>query len=562
MLKKARVLALLMVWPLALGAAGCDCDNSGGPPMDGSVDTGQPPVCCVNGAGVEVCIDVPFCGSPFLCGDNLEEPTTANDCRFIAPLDPGQLATHLDIAATAEGTVLLSAHSPGRAPTPRYGDLLVGTVADGAVTWSIVDGVPAGAPVAQNGILPDEDGWRGGVTEAGDLVGEWNAIAFAPSGAVAISYYDRTNGALKYATSSDDGATWSIQTVYDQDDSGQFTSLAFLADGRPAISFLTLTPTEDLAVAPTSSVRVAIGNSATPAAAADWVVTTIGAATDIGCTEDLCGGALVCRADGACAAESAAPATDCSFVDDEGMTQMGCDTGTSCVSDATGGNFTCQALSTGTPIEDVPVVNGLYTSLRSTSSGLALVWYDRVRRTLRGSAYDSTGGTWRAPFAIDGFDAVGSGDSGYNADLFVNAAGDWYVAYVDGVSEELRLAVITGASIGNANPTLTRELVDDGVRGTSAPHIVGADADVAVVSTGEVRIVYQDASSQEALVATRPAASSTWTLQGGGGAAPIDSEDSTGFWTCQALEGDTSHIATWSVNSAAGTNETRVFTIP
>jgi len=533
--------------------------------MDGDVvvDGGLPPVCCVNGAGVEVCIEVPFCGSPFLCDEaSFQIPTTANGCQFIAPLDPGQLATHLDIAATAEGTMLISGHSPGRSPSPRYADLIVGTVSNGAVSWSIVDGAPAGTPTAQSGILPDDSGWRGGISEPGDQVGEWNAIAFALNGDVGISYYDRTNGALKYATSGDGGTTWSIQTVYDTADSGQYTSLAYLADGRPAISFLTLTATDVVAVAPTSSVQVAIGTSATPAAAADWVVTMVGAATTIACNEALCGGDLVCRADGLCAAESAAPATDCTFVDDEGMNRPGCDTGTTCVSDNTGGNFTCQALSVGVPVEDVPVVNGLYTSLRSTSTGLALVWHDRVRRTLRGSAFDSTAGTWRAPFAIDGFDAVGTGDAGYNADLFVNATGNWYVAYVDGVSEELRLATVDGTTLAVANPTITRETVDNGVRGTSAPHIVGADADVAVVASGEVRIVYQDATSVEALVATRPAASMTWTLQGGDLAAPIDSEDSTGFWTCQALSGDTSHIATWSVNNAAGTNETRVFTIP
>lgn len=561
MLRKARVLALLMVWPLALGAAGCDCDNSNGPDPD--VDGGQPPVCCVNGEGVEVCLEVPLCTSPFLCDeDSFQMPTTENGCRFIAPLDPGQLAMHLDIASTAEGTVLLSGHSAGRNPDPRYGDLVVGTVADGEVTWAIVDGAPAGTPTEQNGILPDASGWRGGISEAGDNVGEWNAIAFAPNGSVGISYYDRTNGSLKYAVSSDDGATWSIQTVYDVGDSGQFTSLAYLADGRPAISFLTLTPTEVLADAPTSAVQVAIATSATPAVAADWVVTTVGAATDISCTEALCGGDLVCRADGACAAESAAPDTDCTFLDDEGVTQPGCDSGTTCVSDATGGNFTCQALSTGVPVEDVPVVNGLYTSLRATSTGLALVWHDRVRRTLRGSAYTTGTSTWRAPFNIDGFDAVGSGDAGYNADLFVNSTGNWYVAYVDGVSEELRLAVVDGTTLGNANPTLTRETVDDGVRGTNAPHIVGADADVAVTSTGEVRIVYQDATSIEALLATRPAASTEWTLQGSGVDAPLDTEDSTGFWTCQALEGDTSHIATWWVNNGEGTDGTRVFTIP
>ena len=126
-----------------------------------------------------------------------------------------------------------------------------------------------------------------------------------------------------------------------------------------------------------------------------------------------------------------------------------------------------------------------------------MVWHDRVRRTLRGSAFAADTSTWRAPFNIDGFDAVGTGDSGYNADLAIGSTGNWYVAYVDGVSEELRMATIDGTTIGNANPGVTRERVDDGVRGTSAPHIVGADADIAVLASGEVRIVYQDATSIE-----------------------------------------------------------------
>ena len=393
-------------------------------------------------------------------------------------------------------------------------------------------------------------------------MGEWNAIAFAPGGSVGISYYDRTNGALKYASSADGGTTWSIQTVYDMGDTGQFTSLAYLPDGKPAISFLTLTPTEVLAVAPTSSVQVAIALNDAPAPPAEGAGPPAGTATNVACTEALCGGDLVCRADGACAAESAAPDTDCTYVDDEGATQPGCDSGTTCVSDTTGGNFTCQALSSGAIIEDVPVVNGLYTSLRTTSTGLALVWPDRVRRPLRGSASTTAAGTWRAPFNIDGFDAVGTGDAGYNADLFVASTGNWYVAYVDGVTEELRLAVVDGTTVDIANPTVTRDTVDDGVRGTNAPHIVGADADVAVTSTGEVRIVYQDATSIEALLATRPAAAVEWTLQGSGLGAPLDSEGPTGFWTCQALAGDTSHIATWSVDNSAATDVTRIFTIP
>lgn len=391
---------------------------------------------------------------------------------------------------------------------------------------------------------------------------EWNAIAIDSAGTIAISYYDRTNSALKYASSSDDGATWSIHTVLNTADDGQFTSIAFLANGHPAISFLTITPSTDPGTPVQSMVQVAIASSASPAADTDWDVTVVSGPTTVSCTEALCENDLVCRADGGCAALSAAPTTDCSHLDDEGVTQMGCASGTRCVSDDTGGNYSCQVLSTGTVVEDQPIVNGLYTSLRATSTGLALVWYDRVRRTLRGSAYDSSGDMWRAAFAIDGLDAVGSGDAGYNADLFVAGSDDWYVVYVDGASEQLKLAEIDGGTLGNATPSMTRSLIDDGIRNMGARHIVGADADVVVTAAGEVRVVYQDATTQEALLAVRAAAATDWTLQGGDGPAPLDSSDSTGFWTCQSLSGDTSHIATWWSNNAMETNGTRVFTIP
>jgi hypothetical protein len=175
---------------------------------------------------------------------------------------------------------------------------LVGTVANGAVTWSIVDGVPAGAPVAQNGILPDADGWRGGVSAAGDHVGEWNAIAFAPSGAVAVSYYDRTNGALKYATSSDG---W--RHVVHPDGLRPRTtpgssprSRSWRRASRDLVPD-SMTPTEDVAVAPHQLRAGGHREQRHARCGTDWVVTPCGASgTAIGCNEDLCGGGLVCRA--------------------------------------------------------------------------------------------------------------------------------------------------------------------------------------------------------------------------------------------------------------------------
>jgi hypothetical protein len=91
---------------------------------------------------------------------------------------------------------------------------------------------------------------------------------------------------------------------------------------------------------------------------------------------------------------------------------------------------------------------------------------------------------------------------------------------------------------------------------------VGSDADIVVLNSGEVRIVYQDSTQAEALVAIRAAGQGSWVLQGGNAGDPLDTEDSTGFWTCQTLIGDTSHIATWWFNINDGVNGTRVFTLP
>jgi hypothetical protein len=525
----------------------------------------------VLGTGAPTCVPIPFCGSPFLC-DELEEPTAANNCSFGAPLDPGQLATHLDVAAAADETVMLSGYAPGRATRTRYGDLVVGLVSNGEVEWSIVDGVPAGSPVQSSGINPDPDGWRGGITAAGDNVGEFNAIAFSPAGVVGISYYDRTNGDVKFAYSRDGGTTWSIQTVFSDGDSGRYTSLAFMVDGRPAISFLSMVPSEDPAQPPRSVVRVAVSAvpltaDMAPGASTDWVTTPVVAepGTAMACRTDLCGGGLLCLTTGVCAAESADADVDCSHVDEDGVTQVGC-AGTSCVAvpvtPATPTGFACLEVIDEDFIEDAPEANGIYTSLRATNTGLALVWHDRVRRTLMGSAFNATNNTWRAPFRIDGFDAVGSGDAGYNADLFIDAAGNWHVAYVDGAFEELRHAAIDGTTLANANPTLVRSRVDDGTRPPRERSIVGSDADIVVLNSGEVRIVYQDSTQAEALVAIRAAGQGSWVLQGGNAGDPLDTEDSTGFWTCQTLIGDTSHMATWWFNITEGVNGTRVFTLP
>ena len=72
------------------------------------------------------------------------------------------------------------------------------------------------------------------VDSTGD-VGAFSSLAYAPDGTPAIAYYDATNGNLKYADIV--AGVWTPRTVYSTGNAGYQPSLAFTPDGRPAISF-------------------------------------------------------------------------------------------------------------------------------------------------------------------------------------------------------------------------------------------------------------------------------------------------------------------------------------
>jgi hypothetical protein len=66
-------------------------------------------------------------------------------------------------------------------------------------------------------------------------VGKFSSLALFSGGKAHIAYYDATYGDLKYATGS--GSSWNVSLVHGTDDFGQFASLDLDASGYPHISY-------------------------------------------------------------------------------------------------------------------------------------------------------------------------------------------------------------------------------------------------------------------------------------------------------------------------------------
>ncbi len=516
-------LLVLFALPVALGVQGCSCSDDKKPvPCDGECAEPDPSatrgnLCC---EAMNMCVNYDrdaLCDPGYECPvSNLTLDDSCNIscsmCEAKPALVPGTMATHLDMVVTADGSIVFSGYSPGVPPMRRYGDLVVGSydVSSMSTSWEIVDGAPS-SPITN-----DPNGWRGGVSDPGDDVGRWTSIAEA-GGNFYVAYYDVTNGALKMAIGTP-GGSWAVHTVDDEGDSGRYASLVLDGAGSPVVSYLRMAGLGDGSGVVNGSVLVASAASANPAGPTDWTVTEINAVA-MPCRPGLCASGEECLEDsGLCVTETADCAEDCASGDVCYMAS-------------------CQTALPDNFVEDMPPANGMYTALARTSTGLAVVWYDRTAGNIMGASYDGT--SWSAPVLIDGY-GVGDpdvGDSGLGATLFVDSADVWHVAYVDGAEEAVRYARVEAG-------TVTTELVDDGstdgtMRHPDGRHIVGDDASIAVTDGGQVRIAYQDATSQRLMLATRNSGDTEWTV------TILDPAQHTGWWVEQALVGTTSYVATW-----------------
>jgi hypothetical protein len=571
-----RGLLPVLVAGLLAGNAACSCDGDGnGEP--GPCEDNQGPECCLTnedcGENIfcctvnHVCMELPTplasppapdsveglyneaCDPGFFCEDlpqftigATEEEGCSFDwscCQERSPLAEGRLGTYLgmDVRQAGADTILwISGYSAGTSSVGLYGDLVAGRwdPSTGEIGWEILDGVP------EDGFITNStDGWRGGIGEEGDDVGLYTSLILDESGNPMVSYYDLTNGALKFIRH--DGSSWLEPEVVDDaegTDAGRYSEIVRLPSQAPVILYRAVTwaAMDHPGAVGYQVVHLATHLRSATRSGTTWQVSTVVSEPDAPCWAGGCPEGYVCRADDRLCWPPAS--------EDDHAECDGCAGTQACLSEiddsgAATGVFGCQDILT---LTDVPEGIAVWISAALNPAGdIEAVYYDRTGGNLLHLAQQ--GGLWQTPVILDGDeenpDPALHGDRGWYPSLAVDGSGNRHIVYVDGIAEVFDYMMVDAAG------TVTlRELIDDGVDTANADKdLVGDNASVAVDSAGRVRVVYQNSSDGILMMALRDT-DGTWTL------TPVTDADAgfMGYYALQRMVGDTSYVAQFFMN--------------
>jgi hypothetical protein len=176
------------------------------------------------------------------------------------------------------------------------------------------------------------------------------------------------------------------------------------------------------------------------------------------------------------------------------------------------GSPACGSVIDDSFVDAYPPAVADYVSIAQAPDGtFGMVMYDRNRGNLVGVS--GTSGHFSSAI-LDGqtgdssnFDDPNrrdTGDVGIASSLAVDEGGQWHVAYVNASTEVLQYLSVSGGDIHKPNAP---EIVDDGTGLAGQPygdglHLVGDDATMDVEESGNLRILYQDATAGTLHVAT------------------------------------------------------------
>jgi MYXO-CTERM domain-containing protein len=463
--KLVNWLPMIALFAISSFTPACSCD----------ADSGGGPACEVDQDCADFCPD----GQVGICF--MDECLCSDDIPF------GNVGQYSDLGLSSSSTAWVSAYNN------RHGDLMIarwpesGPIPDSE--WEFVDGVPDG-PIA----LPDSD-IRGGIFEPGEDVGLYTSLAVSASDVVNVSYFDKTNASLKYATNVN--GTWELHTVDKgtlQGDPelgyeiiGQYSSITVRSDdGRPGIAYFA--QIYEGASIMRTELRFAAAQTATPTSTSDWA----------------------------------------KFIVDEITVEL-------------------EVPGAGEPDPYIiPEGVGLFVhATRGPDQAPVLAYYDRVNGDLKLVRFDSVAGIFSPPVVIDG---AADTDVGWYPSVTMDGSGVAHLSYLSATSDDLMY-------INDAD--LVAETVDDGYRidgqtedGLPQPvfHFVGDDSGIVITTAGPV-VVYQDATTHELLLAQKNAAGN-WEHQTIAG-----DEDpfvgGYGFYASTEYDGTNVVISNWVIDQPA-----------
>ena len=184
-----------------------------------------------------------------------------------------------------------------------------------------------------------------------------------------------------------------------------------------------------------------------------------------------------------------------------------------------------------------------------------VAYYDRGTGELKVSKFDPNIGGFTPAVVLEG----GSGnDAGWSPSVAVSADGTINVAYVNATHDDLKF--ITD------KPGAKAEVVDDGYRivGTSVDGLpkptydfVGDDASL-ILFSGVPTIAYQDATTQELLLATRGQDGSWSHVSIAGNTMPWPG--AYGFFASDVMSGTELVMSTWVIDQPTNDNWVEVIT--
>jgi MYXO-CTERM domain-containing protein len=455
--------------------------------------------------GVTLAISVmPACD----CNNNNQACETSDDCTMCPN---GQIPYCLDNTCVCSDDIPLGHVGPYSdvgvnaggtiwvsAYAQSHGDLVVAQATGGRIpddAWEWVDGVPPG-PVTVPGSKI-----RGGVEDDGPNVGMYTSIGVAADGTVYVSYFDVDRGALKLGIRGVDGS-WILTDVelpFAPGDPGSATNAVGM------YTSLTFDPAGNPGIAylahlsdgttTHAEVHFAQAHSTLPAGPGDWTVSLV-------------------------------------------------DTGEIPPDDAANPN-----------IYPLPEGLGLFIdSTRDLAGNPVVTYYDRSKGDLKVAKWNAGMATFDTAITLDGSDGV---DVGWSPSVQVSPDGKVNVAYVSATTDDLKYITEGGMP----------EIIDDGYRivGTTVDglpkpeyHFVGDDAGL-VLANGSPTVVYQDATTQELLLATKN--DNGWTHQSIAGATQ-PWPGAYGFFASDALSATDLIMSSWVIDQPTGENWVEVFSRP